>query len=145
MKLYHTSPTKIETINESGTFGDCLFFASEIYVMTEAKTIYTYSIEIKDSEVINVSELHDDEEIKRIAEVLGVNENNAERMLDGRDTAFDHGGDGEDDWWIQGIQGQVARKMGYKACESEDEQGAVYIISMKNMENKLKLENIDEK
>ena len=143
MKLYHTSPYEIKKINESGVFGDCLFFATERYVMTEAKTIFTYSIEINDDETIHVSDLFDEEEIKRIADVLDIKESDAERVLDGRSTAFDHKGDGEDDWWVQGIQGQVARKMGYKACESRDEQGVVYIISMKDRENELKLENID--
>ncbi|MDE8603911.1 hypothetical protein M3I01_013490 [Marinomonas sp. RSW2] len=140
MKIFHTSPVEIKAINTLGLFGDCLFFSNDVYTMTASSTVYTYSMEIEDEDFIDVSELYDEEVIKDICETLEVEEDDAERMLDGRDTAFDHGKDGEDDWWIQRIQGECAKKMGYKACKAFDEQGTVYIIPMLGRESELTLE-----
>lgn len=94
--------------------------------------------------MISVNDLHDGEIIADIMRVLEIDEDDAERVLDGRDTAFDHGGEGEDDWWVQGKQGECAKKMGFKACKAYDEQGAVYIVPMNDMVSELKLERIDE-
>lgn len=143
MKLIHTSPNKIEKINNSGLFGDCLFFSVDEYIMTASRTVYVYSIEIDDEKIADVSELYDEEIIKDIMDTLDVDEDVAANMLDGTDTAWDHGKDGEDDWWIQGKQGECAKKMGYEAVESRDEQGTVYIVPMLGREADLVLERID--
>jgi len=144
MKLYHTSPEKIEKINKFGMFDDCLFFADEPYTMTQAGTVYTYSIEIDEEKIIKVSDLHHVSVIENIMEVVEVDEDQAERLLDGRDTAFDYGKDGETDWWIQAKQGEAAKLMGYEAVEARDEQGTVYIVPMFGREENLKLESIEE-
>ena len=143
MKLIHTSPAEIKEIKTNGMFCDCLFFSVDEYTMTQASTVYVYSLEQDDEKIISVSELHDDEIISDIASVLEIDEEDAERVLDGRDTAWDHGGDGEDDWWVQAKQGECAKKMGYEACEAEDEQGTVYIIPMIGRKDDLNLERID--
>ena len=107
--------------------------------MTQAKTVYTYSIEIDEEKIISVSDLYEESVIKNIMEVLEVGADAAERMLDGRDNAFDHGRDGEDDWWLQAKQGEAAKLMGYEAVEAKDEQGSVWIVPMLGREADLKL------
>ncbi len=143
MKLIHTSPEEIKNIHSKGLFSDCLFFSATEYTMTQSKTVYVYSMEQDEEKVISVRELHDKEIIEDIARVLEIEEEDAERVLDGRDTAWDHNGDGEDDWWVQAKQGECAKKMGYEACEAEDEQGVVYIIPMTGRVGELNLERTD--
>ena len=135
--LFHTSPGEISKITDNGLFGDCLFFSTEIYSMSTRGASFVYSIELDENTIIDISELHDNEIIADIMRVLEVEEDDAERMLDGRDTAFDHGLDGEDDWWLQAQQGACAKKMGYSACEALDEQGTVYIVPMLARESEL--------
>ena len=138
MKLIHTSPEEIKEISDSGMFGDCLFFSTHEYAMGNVKAVY--SLEIDEEKIIYVSSLDDEELVAHIAQVLEVDEDAAERILDGRDTVFDHGKDAEYDWWIQAKQGECAKKMGFEACESQDEQGTVFIVPMLNRENELKRE-----
>ena len=144
MKLYHTSSEKIEKITTNGLFDDCLFFASEPYAMTAASTVFVYAINIDDAEIIDVSDLCDDEIISEIADRFDVDGVEAERILDGRASAWDHADDldgeeaAENDWWVQAQQGKCAAKMGKQAVESTDEQGAVWIVPMSNREKDLK-------
>ena len=77
------------------------------------------------------------------SEVLEISEDDAERVLDGRDTVWEHGGGGEIDWWVQGKQGECAKKMGFEAVEGRDEQGHVYIVPMFDRENDLVLDRVD--
>lgn len=137
MKLYHTSPDKIEKISKNGMFDDCLFFANDPYFMTQASNPVVYSIEIDESKIIDVYDLDERSVIENIMEVVEVDEDDAERLLDGRDTAFDHGKDGETDWWVQAKQGEAARMMGFEACRARDEQGTVYIVPMFGREKEL--------
>jgi len=134
MKIIHTSPEKIENINNKGIFGDCLFFSSEEYTMTQSETVYVYSLEISEEQICHVSDLYDEEIVAHIANVLSISHEEAENVLTGRNTAWDYGGDGEDDWWVQGKQGECAKKMGFESAESIDEQGTVYIVSMTGRE-----------
>jgi len=143
MKIIHTSPSEIKEINKNGMFDDCLFFSGSEYVMAVKGPLYVYSLEVDEDKIIDVSELHDEELISYIAEALDVDEDAAERMLDGRDNAFDHGLDGEDDWWIQAKQGECAKLMGYQAVEAQDEQGPVYIVPMLGKVGELNLDRID--
>ena len=137
MKLIHTSPNPIEEIDEFGTFGENLCFAASEYVMTAKSDYVVYELEIDDEKIIRAYNLYDEEIIKDIAERLGVDEYIADRILDGRESALDYGADAEDDWWIQEQQGNCAKKMGYEACESVDEQGAVWIVPMLGREKDL--------
>jgi hypothetical protein len=135
MKITHTSPVEITKITNSGLFDDCLFFSDDEYAM--GKVAATYTLEIEEDKIIDVRDLHDEELIAHIASALDLDEDDAERLLDGRDTAFDHGKEGDDDWWIQAKQGECAKKMGYEACRAEDEQGVVYIVPMLGRESDL--------
>lgn len=135
MKLIHTSPNEITKIEKYGMFDDCLFFSNEKYVMTQADTIYTYEIEIDEGKIIDVSELHEESVINNIMEVIKCDEDEAERLLDGRTEADN----GEDSWWVQAKQGEAAKLMGYEAVESTDEQGSTWIVPMLTRENDLKL------
>lgn len=143
MQIIHTSPSEITKIEKNGMFDDCLFFSGSEYSMCARGPLYVYSLEIDDEKVIAARELYNEEVIADIANVLNVDEDAAERMLDGRDNAFDHGLTGEDDWWIQAKQGECAKLMGYEACEAWDEQGTVYIVPMLGRENELSLERVD--
>ena len=138
--MFHTSPSKIEigSINNNGVSGSCLFFSDEIYTMTASKEVYVYEA---DFNCVSVSQLHDDVIIARIAEYFGCDEELAESLLDGSESEWnqDFNCEGSDSWWLQGMRGQCAIKMGFDGCEDEDEQGIVYIIPMIGRESELTL------
>jgi len=158
MQLIHTSPGKIEKIDEYGMFNDCLFFSLEPYYMTQARPVYTYSIEINEGKIISVGDLYDEEIISEIIEDLGefalteeLDESLAEKLLDGsklicdlapHDT-MDYTEYSEYEWEIQRKQARAAVNMGYEGCQGTDEQGTVYIIPMFGRESELKLKSID--
>lgn len=138
--MFHTSTSKIEigSINNNGVSGSCLFFSDEIYTMTASKEVYVYEA---DFNCVSVSQLHDDVIIARIAEYFGCDEELAESLLDGSESEWnqDFNCEGSDSWWLQGMRGQCAVKMGFDGCEDEDEQGIVYIIPMIGRESELTL------
>ena len=134
MKIYHTSPSRIEKIKDNGLFGECLFFSNEIYQMGAGEVV-VYSLDVE--KIIVASNLDDNSVIQDIANYFEIDEDEAEKVLTGRTSVFNIGGDGEDDWWVQGKQGEAAKNMGYEAVKSEDEQGAVYIVPMLGRENDL--------
>ena len=139
MEIYHTSPNKIEKINSYGIAGDCLFFSADIYTMTAAPEYAVYSIEISEDQIIKASDLYDEEIVSEIAEEFGVDVEVAEGLLDGSENEWDFDCDAEKSWWLQGKQGECAKKMGYEACLSKDEQGSVYIVPLLGREEDLKL------
>lgn len=130
MKLFHTSPNKIEKITKYGNFDDCLFFSLEVYEMSAGETI-TYSIDAEEMKFIDASDLHNEEIIAEIAERFDIDEDTAESLLDGSDSVWNHDfADADADWFIQARRGECAKKMGFDGCKDQDEQGAVYIIPM---------------
>ena len=143
--MVHTSPNKIESgsINKYGITGSCLFFSSEVYTMTASKTVYVYEA---DFNCVKASELYDEAIISRIAEYFGCDHELAESLLDGSESEWsqEFTCTGEDSWWLQGMRGECAVKMGYDGCEDEDEQGTVYIVPVIGRENELKLVEINE-
>ena len=138
--MFHTSPNKIEpgSINKYGIASSCLFFSSEVYTMTASKTVYVYEA---DFNCVKASQLHDEAIISRVAEYFGCDEELAKSLLDGSESEFSQEFDctGEDSWFLQGLRGECAVKMGYDGCEDEDEQGAVYIVPMFGRESELTL------
>ena len=160
MKIFHTSPEKIEKVYESDFFGDCLFFALKPYFMNTPK--YIYSIELDESKIVRVRDLYDEKIISEIQQStkelldIEIDEDDAERLLDGRLDAYDLFTDyenfesgyelgkaaGELGWIIQGLQGKCGKKMGFEAVEAQDEQGTVYIVPMMGRENDLVLEEV---
>ena len=143
--MFHTSPSKIElgSINSNGVSGSCLFFSDDVYTMTASKTVYVYEA---DFNCVRASRLHDEAIIARIAEYFGCDEELAESLLDGSESEWNQDFDceGSDSWWLQGMRGECAVKMGFDGCEDEDEQGAVYIIPMVGRESELTLVEINE-
>ncbi len=141
MKLYHTSPAEIKSINNNGLLLDSLCFSIDEYVMTAAKTYYVYSVTV--TNLISVTELYDSEIVSEIAAALEINCDQAEQLLDDSASVYDFELNGEDGWWIQGKQGECAKKMGYEGVQACDEQGTVYIIPMFSREKELILERIE--
>ncbi|WP_342609108.1 hypothetical protein [Vibrio tritonius] len=142
MKIFHTSPEKIESINAYGVAGDCLFFSCDVYQMSAAATL-TYTLEIDEESIVSVSQLHDEAIIAEIAEYFGCDEELAESLLNASENEWrqDFECDADMSWWLQGKRGQCAKTMGYEACEDEDEQGTVYIVPMMGRETDLVLES----
>lgn len=130
MKLFHTSPNKIEKVSKFGSFDDCLFFSPNVYEMSACEII-TYSINADDMRFVEACDLHDDEVIAEIAERFDIDLDDAESLLDGSDSVWNHDfADAENDWFIQARRGECAKKMGFDGCKDHDEQGAVYIVPM---------------
>lgn len=143
--MFHTSPNKIEkgTIHKDRIAGDCLFFSDSIYQMSEV-SIYVYEADFK---CVSVVSLYDEEIIKEISIRFSVNEEQAEKLLDGSICEWDLDVDsfdemGELSWWLQGKRGECAKKMGFDGCEDFDEQGTVYIIPMFGRESELNLSEV---
>ena len=147
MKLTHTSPSPITEINRFGTFNDCLFFSTNRYVMTASNEVYTYEINIDEDSIVRASELHDQDIIEEMALIWDLSEEDAEGLLDGSVNGWTdiEDWDGDKDWAVQAYQGKCAKKMGYVACESEDEQGSVWIVPMSGKESDLTLVDVSIK
>ena len=135
MKLFHTSPNKIEKVSKFGNFDDCLFFSPNVYEMSACETI-TYSINADNMRFVEACDLHDEEVVAEIAERFEIDVDAAESLLDGSDSVWNHDfADAENDWFIQTKRGECAKKMGFDGCKDHDEQGVVYIIPMFNRES----------
>ena len=130
MKLFHTSPVEIKSINKFGNFDDCLFFSANVYEMSACETI-VYSIDASEMSFVEACDLHDDEIVAEIAERFDIDADLAESLLDGSDSVWNYEfADAENDWYIQAKRGECAKKMGFDGCLDQDEQGGVYIIPM---------------
>ena len=137
---FHTSPREIKEINSWGALGEVLCFSSTVYCMSAAENVIVYTIELDESEIVEVCELDCEESAQEIAALLSISEDDAARVLDGRDSALlDHGADAEQDLAVQGIQGLAAKRMGYRAAVGNDEQGAVYLVPMRGRESELRV------
>jgi len=149
--IYHTSPEEITEIKENrGPFGGALFFSVDEYAMNNVKC--TYTLELNNDDVIHVNSLDDDEIVSEIVELadryldMSIDEDFASDLLTAHEIIWDNLEDDFDgewvaefDWTLQGLQAKAAKKAGYLAVESEDEQGTVYIINMINKEHLLQL------
>ncbi len=144
VKIIHTSPAIIENINK---YGGCagngtLFFSTNGYSTGAAN--YTYTLKISDDQVVNASDLYDEDIVSDIANYFDCDTELAESLLDASESEWDQefDCDGEDSWWLQGVRAECARKMGYVACEDEDENGVVFMIQMNDeILNKMELQN----
>jgi len=153
--LYHTSPTKIEEIKYLGNdiFNTTLFFSDKIYTMTAAD-YHVYSIDIADDEILNIDQLHEyyhtqayKDAINELMEACNIDADDAEEFLEDEksvdwvcDLETEESGS-EAGWLVQRVQSELARKLGFRACKSRDEQGVVYMIDMYKRENELILLN----
>lgn len=150
MKLFHTSPSKIEKINSNGRFGAFLFFSSNVYTMTAAAPV-VYSLELTDSDVIEASQLfyHEDAAklaglVSELAQRLGVDEDTAEALIEESKSVYDIDSiEAEDSadasWDVQLFTARAAKILGFRAVQVQDEQGAAYMIDMLGHEDELEL------
>lgn len=138
--MFHTSCELITpgSINKFGVAGSCLFFSDNVYYMSsashEAKIVYEAEFDC-----INASQLYDELIIELIADKFNVDKKRAEGLLDASELWFDHSSDDEAGWWLQGMRGECAVKMGFDGCKDRDEQGTVYIVPMFGRESELTL------
>ena len=129
--IFHTSPHIIECIDDAKTrlFGKVLFFADEPYFMGSSESSVIYSLEVDEDQLIDESELVDESElIDEIAHYLDVPSDDAIDIIAGDDEAADY----EEQWHIQRLKAEHAKKIGYRGCISRDEQGTCYMIEMDN-------------
>lgn len=149
MKIYHTSPEKIQQINSFGLFGDALCFAEQPYVMTAAPSPVMYSIEIDEEEIIDACSFFFREDYEKlgglvteIMEMVECDEDTAQDLLSGKAALVDVAGefDAEQDFEIQKMAVQAAKILGYRAVLLRDEQGPMYLVSMLGRESDLKEE-----
>jgi hypothetical protein len=135
MKIYHTSPAPISTINDDGAFGESLCFSSSIYSMSVGDVV-VYSLEIDEADVIDAGDFEFSDApltLQRLARFCECDDDQALEYLSGRDNHPDP----ETDWFIQGLMGSAAKEAGYRAARSRDEQGAVYIVPLLGQESEL--------
>ena len=149
MKLYHTSPGKIESINRHGRFGSFLFFSADVYTTT-AGVACVYSIEVDEGDLIEASRLFYqdgadtllDPVVRQLMALAGVDADTAEGLLE--ESLSAHELDVEDpaelSWDIQRLTAECARRLGYRGVIVEDEQGSAYMIDMLGREADLSLE-----
>lgn len=149
MRLLHTSPSEIISIEKYGKFDDCLFFvcgdnSDDGYQMAVGEVI-TYALEVGSSIEVGSFFYQEDceklaEIVAEIAEMFGVDNETAEEILSDEQSAYDFM-DGEEaaeaSWKVQALQGKAAKALGYEAAQAEDEQGAVYIVPMAGRELEL--------
>lgn len=152
MNLFHTSPQKIETIKNSGIFSGALFFSCDIYYTQQSKNSVVYTINVNEQNFASLYDLEPSDQIiddiKHMFNALFNQDIDNDEALDyllEDENIFDQGLDCESasefSWFIQGMQAKTARDQGFLGVESEDEQGAVYIINMVGKEDLLEINN----
>jgi hypothetical protein len=146
MELFHTSPDKIEKVNPFGLFGDCLCFSGRPYFMTEAPAPVVYKIELDDSEIVEASSFfyRDDCDklsglVEEVMELVGCDEDTAQDLLAGTQSLLSVADeyDPEMDFEIQKLTGKAGKVLGFRAVETRDEQGAMWLVSMSGHEQDL--------
>lgn len=136
MEIFHTSPAPITAINSYGMFGECLCFSSSFYQMAACEVL-VYKMEISENEIVKAGSFfyRDDCDklsgiVANIMELADCDEDQAQEYL----SQNDNHPDDEIDWRIQGYSGEAAKALGFRACQAQDEQGAVYIVPMRGRE-----------
>lgn len=139
MELFHTSPNKIEKVNQFGLFGECLCFSEKPYFMTAAADPVVYRIELDDSEIVEASTFffRDDCDklaglVEEVMELVGCDEDTAQDLLAGTQALLDVADefDYEMDFEIQKLTGKAGKVLGFRAVETRDEQGAMWLVAM---------------
>jgi len=83
--MFHTAPSKIESIHDMGIAGSCLFFSDDVYVMTASSSYYVYEA---DFNCVRASQLYDEKIVAEIALYFDIDEDTAESLLDGTQNEF---------------------------------------------------------
>lgn len=129
--LYHTSPEIITEIKEDGLFADGLFFSAKEYAMGDVKVVY--AIDESKLKIANVWDLDEASiTISDFASIFNIDEDLATDILIGKDFIASYTEDYEDEWTTQKFQLEAAKELGFDGVELEDEQGASWLISMRN-------------
>ncbi len=117
--LYHTSPYIIEAPLKWGSdlFGDHIFFSSEVYVMTAKKDFVVYEL---DKEICSIADKH---ELLDLASDDFLSEYENSECL----------------WEKQRLLGDLATENNFDGVADRDEQGAVFIMNIKKIFNKIRL------
>ena len=146
MKLFHTSSTEIKAINTNGLFGEFLCFADSPYFMTEAASPVVYAIEIDENDIIEAGQFfyHEDAAklqplVERIMRMVGCDEETAEDLLSGKQALIDiaEDFDYEQDFEIQRLQGLAGKTLGFRAVQTVDEQGTMWLVGMAGRESEM--------
>ncbi|MCG9080357.1 hypothetical protein [Laribacter hongkongensis] len=147
MELFHTSPNEITSINNGGMFGSFLCFSVNVYKMS-AEDVFTYKLEIDESDLIHAGGLFYHENAGSLAGIVAevvalydVDEDTAEDLISERVSGWDvvDGWDGDSDWNMQRRTAHAAKLLGYRGCIMTDEQGSLYMIDMLGHESELEL------
>ena len=146
MELFHTSPVKIEAINSDGLFGEFLCCASRPYFMTVVANPVVYKIDLDESEVIEAIRFfyHEDAAklqplVERIMRIAGCDEGTAEDLLSGVQALADvaENCDYEQEFEIQRLQGLAGKTLGFRAVQTVDEQGTMWLVNMAGRESEM--------
>lgn len=138
--LYHGSHEEKLEITDSGIFGGIFAAPSEHSALSHAPVLHV--IEIDDSEILTQQELsyHVDYSVAKqiIAAELECTGDDLDRACelvieDGMATdddarIFKTEDAGYASWEAQRVRGVLARKLGYKAVEMNDEHGTTYLV-----------------
>ena len=151
MELFHTSPAKINKINGNGRFGEFLFFAPDVYVMTAGEFL-TYRLELDDDGIIDAGSIFYQYNaeilaplVAKIAQRYGVDDDVAESLLDESKNIFNVECNVEPEdladasWDIQKTTAQAAKLLGFRGVKVSDEQGSAYMIDMAGRESELQI------
>lgn len=149
MKLIHTSPSEIKTIDDFGRFGGFLFFSGSEYAMT-AGSFFTYAIDLCEEDLIDAEQLfyHEDAAklegfVGEVMSMAGCDENTAEELISQRvdvsniDTDIDPEDLADISWDIQRITGEAAVALGFRGVAMDDEQGRAFLVAMNGRESEL--------
>lgn len=139
--IYHTSPIEITEINCFGTYRTGLCFSDKIYLMTQCQDFKIYRIDSNKLKILDISEVAYSEDL--IYKALDYLEKfyddlrleSAEELLEAISEKHDiskYDFDSDDHNLLQKLGLDIAIILGYDGCELYDEQGAMYLIDMKN-------------
>jgi len=122
-------------------FGGVFLSSSKLGHMGSSGNFW-YEIELADSDILQLSDIYysfeSDPRVLKVLDQFGLNKldedqkETAWELLCARyhDEKDERRIFGEEDsgWTLQAVQGQIARALGYKAVELEDERGGVYLL-----------------
>lgn len=142
--IYHTSP-KIITEAKDGLFGEAICFAISPYSLSWHGPRFIYSVDREDFSFIEASHIFFDDAwelatpiVELIMDRFTVDADTARELLDQTTelTRLDVGEfDWDDDFWIQQQRYEAAKLMGYDGVIQNDEQGAMYMLSVEHIIN----------
>lgn len=142
MKLFHTSANATIEAHNHGTFGEFLFFSSDVYT-TVAGEYHVFSVGVDESKIIDAASIWYNNEssncapfVEEIMDTYGVDEDTAEQLIDESVSIYDIESNIEPEdmadasWDIQRLTAKCAKAMGYVGVCVTDEQGSAYMLDV---------------